>query len=52
MIISADELHKYSVVNALDTRLISGSFVGDRGYNTFQQCTHLLADAEGNHERY
>ena len=26
MVISADELPKHSVVNALDTRLISGSF--------------------------
>jgi len=31
MIISADELLKHSVVNALDTRLISGSFGDDIG---------------------
>jgi len=52
MIISADELPKHSVVNVLDSRLISGSFGGDRGYTTFQLCTHPLADAEGSRERY
>jgi len=31
MIISADELRKHCVVNALDTRLISGSFECDIG---------------------